>query len=117
MKFKIDENLPVEVKELLNEAGHDALLVVDQQLGGASDNIVSKICQEEKRVIVTLDLDFADIRTYPPQEFAVIIVLRLKRQDRVTTISVLKDLLEVLKTETLEQTLWIVDEQRIRIRE
>ena len=34
MKFKIDENLPREVAALLRDAGHDAMTVVDQGLGG-----------------------------------------------------------------------------------
>jgi len=34
MKFKIDENLPLEVAVALREAGHDAMNVVDQGLGG-----------------------------------------------------------------------------------
>lgn len=117
MKFKVDENLPVEVKVLLNKAGHEALSVVDQQLGGETDNVISRICQQENRAIITLDLDFADIRTYPPKDFAGIIVLRLKRQDKITVATVIEGLAEVLKIEPLEQTLWIVDEQRIRIRE
>ena len=32
MKFKTDENLPVEVVGLLQHEGHDALSVVGQQL-------------------------------------------------------------------------------------
>jgi uncharacterized protein DUF5615 len=35
MKFKIDENLPIEAAALLREAGHDALTVHDQNLRGA----------------------------------------------------------------------------------
>jgi len=35
MQFKVDENLPIEVAELLNVAGHDALTVLDQKLGSA----------------------------------------------------------------------------------
>lgn len=34
MKFKIDENLPVEAVLLLREAGHDALSVHEQGLRG-----------------------------------------------------------------------------------
>jgi hypothetical protein len=30
MRFKVDENLPAEVAQLLRAAGHDALTVVDQ---------------------------------------------------------------------------------------
>ena len=34
MRFKIDENLPVEAAELLRQAGHDAVTVLEQHLGG-----------------------------------------------------------------------------------
>ncbi|MBF0173618.1 MAG: DUF5615 family PIN-like protein [Magnetococcales bacterium] len=40
MKFKIDENLPAEVTVFLRSAGHDALSVRDQDLGGANDDRV-----------------------------------------------------------------------------
>ena len=35
MKFKIDENLPVEVTNLLTEHGHDAMTVFQENLDGA----------------------------------------------------------------------------------
>jgi hypothetical protein len=34
MKFKIDENLPVEVAELLRQAGYETATVYDQNLMG-----------------------------------------------------------------------------------
>ncbi|MGH9319373.1 MAG: DUF5615 family PIN-like protein [Vicinamibacteria bacterium] len=34
MKFKVDENLPIELADLLNEAGHNAVTVHDEKLGG-----------------------------------------------------------------------------------
>lgn len=117
MKFKVDENLPVEVTALLQRAGYDALSVVDQNLGGKADKIISRVCRDENRAIITLDLDFADIRTYPPSEFAGIVVLRLKNQDKFAVTAVMEDLLKVLEKESLDKRLWIVDEQRIRIRE
>ena len=33
MKFKTDENMPVQAAEDLPQAGHDAMTVVDQNLG------------------------------------------------------------------------------------
>jgi hypothetical protein len=82
MRFKVDENLPVEVAQLFREAGHEATTVRDQQIGGSGDAMVASICQQETRVLVTLELDFADIRTYPPAHYAGVIVLRLWRQDK-----------------------------------
>jgi predicted nuclease of predicted toxin-antitoxin system len=45
-------------------------------LAGAADPKVAAVCQAEARVLFTLDLDFADIRTYPPGDYAGIVVLR-----------------------------------------
>ena len=37
MRFKLDENLPAELTELFRQAGHEAVSVLDQGLGGAAD--------------------------------------------------------------------------------
>ena len=37
MKFKTDENLPLQAAELLRSAGHDADSVLDEGLSGTSD--------------------------------------------------------------------------------
>jgi predicted nuclease of predicted toxin-antitoxin system len=37
MKFKIDENLPVEVAESLRQMGYEATTVLEQGLGGGAD--------------------------------------------------------------------------------
>lgn len=117
MKFKVDENLPVEAVEVLRQAGYDALSVLDQQLGGEMDIGIARICQQEERIIVTLDLDFSDIRAYPPRDYSGIIVLRLKRQDKLTVTAVVQRLIKALANTPLDNRLWIVDERRIRIRE
>ena len=77
MRVKLDENLPVQLKRLFAESGHDAATVVDEGLGGASDTEVAAVCIGEERVLVTQDLDFCDIRTYPPVEYFGIVVFRL----------------------------------------
>ena len=76
MNFKTDENLPIEVAESLRQRGHDVLTVMDQQLAGRPDTDVATICQSEQRALVTLDLDFADLRAYPPDAYAGLVVLR-----------------------------------------
>jgi predicted nuclease of predicted toxin-antitoxin system len=116
MEFKIDENLPIDAAELLRSAGHDATTVLDQNLGGRSDPDIARICQREGLVIVTLDTDFADIRTYPPERYPGLIVLRLKTQDKLHVLNVLNRLIPALSSEPLQGRLWIVEEERIRIR-
>jgi predicted nuclease of predicted toxin-antitoxin system len=116
MKFKIDENMPLEVTELLTKAGHDSTTVPEQNLTGTSDTRLASKCQKEKRILVTLDNDFADIRTYPPDKFPGIIVLRLDRQDKPHVLEVLSQAIHLLPKEPIEKHLWIIEENRIRIR-
>jgi len=116
-RFKIDENLPTEVAQVLAVAGHDATTVLDQNLGGEADSQISAICLAEGRVILTLDLDFADVRSYPPDEYAGIIVLRLSLQDKQSVIAIAQKLVVLLEHEPSSGKLWIVDETRVRIRD
>lgn len=116
MKFKVDENLPSEVTALLREVGHDSLSVLDQTLGGADDDKIFNVCREEKRILVTLDLDFANVQAYPPSMGCGIIVLRLVWQDKNTVIAAVRRLLSILKRESPKRKLWIVEGERIRIR-
>lgn len=117
MRFKVDENLPVEVAELLQRAGHEALTVHDQGLAGETDSALATACQSEHRALITLDTDFADIRTYPPGHYSGLVVLRLKQQDRRRVLEVVSRLVKAIAVEDLVRHLWIVDERRIRVRD
>ena len=116
MKFKTDENLPVEVVDLLRQAGHDALSVMDQQLAGHPDEDVAAVCQAEQRALVTLDLDFSDIRSYPPEDYEGIIVLRPVLQTISSILRLTTRAVSLVDTESLAGRLWIVDENQVRIR-
>lgn len=78
MKFKVDENLPEDLSELLRDAGWDSMTVVAQQLGGEIDPEIARVCREEQRVLVTFDRGFSNIGAYPPANSAGMIVFRLK---------------------------------------
>jgi predicted nuclease of predicted toxin-antitoxin system len=116
MRFKVDENLPIEVAEVLRQAGHDAATVLEQRYGGSADERLASLCQRENRALLTLDMDFADIRSYPPAEFPGLIVLRLRQQDKPYVLDVLVRLIRTLDQEPTERHLWIVEENQIRIR-
>ena len=92
MRFKLDENLPWEAARPLESAGHDVTTVLSQQMGGWPDEQIASAIFEEQRVMITLDLDFADIRAYPPDSLPGIIVVRTKSQDRESIISALESL-------------------------
>lgn len=116
-RFKLDENLPREAEALLREAGHDVHTVLDEHLGGNPDPRVFDASQAENRILLTFDLDFSDIRLYPPASHKGIWVLRPHTQSIDNTLALLRGALVVLETEPARGRLWIIEPERVRIRE
>jgi predicted nuclease of predicted toxin-antitoxin system len=117
MEFKIDENLPIEVAGILRASGHDARTIHDQQMVGKPDPGLALVCQSERRALITLDLDFADIRAYPPGDHPGIIVLRPLTQSKPSVVALVEQRLPLIEVEPLHGRLWIVQENGLRIRE
>jgi len=97
-------------------AGHDAHSVVEQALGGQTDERVINVCRREYRALITLDLDFSNILAYPPSKFTGIVVLRLANQAHITVEAAIRRMLALLQEEPLVGMLWIVEERGVRIR-
>lgn len=117
MRFKLVENLPESARETLLSRGHDIHTVAQEQLAGASDPAVLAACIREGRILITLDLDFSDIRRYPPGTYPGIWVLRPTRQTFSAIRSLLIAALQGCVNESAAGALWIVDDRRIRIRD
>ena len=116
-RFKLDENLPRDAEALLRNGGHDVHAVLDQELGGHSDSRVFGASQAEGRILITFDLDFSDIRAYPPASHKGIWVLRPHTQSIDNTLALLRTALIVLQAEPTQGRLWIVEPDRVRIHE
>lgn len=114
MKFKLDENMPADLATRLREEGHDVVEVVEEGLGGEDDPPVLAAATAEERILLTFDLDFADIRHYRPGTHAGIVVFRLHDQRWRTLEGPVDRLLAGGKLEDLEKGLAIVDETRVR---
>jgi len=117
LKFKVDENLPVECAEYLQAAGYEADTVGAEALSGSQDHVLFDHCKREQRILITLDLDFANVQVYAPRTHPGIVVLRPPNQDKWTLLSVLRRLLEVLPSRSPNGQLWIVEADRVRYRE
>jgi len=118
MRIKIDKNMPVSVINVLENAGHDAHSVYSEGIEGCSDRQLIAMCKKEQRLLITLDNDFSNIFAYPPEKFEGIIVLRVENQSKIAVINLVNKLLPVLTAneENICGNLWVVEENRIRIR-
>ena len=116
MRFKVDENLHEDLVVALRREGHDAQTVYDEQLRGSPDAAIAEVCQREERVLVTLDLDFGNIREYPPEDYPGLMVLRVVDQSRPHVLQVFSQVFELLPRQPLSGHLWVISESGVRIR-
>ena len=77
MRFLVDANMPRSTLALLAALGHSGEYARDLGMGRSTDAEIAARARNLGAAIVTRDVDFADIRNYPPQEFQGIIVLRM----------------------------------------
>lgn len=77
MKFLLDANMPRSALVVLREAGHEANHVRDLGLGDATDACIDERARSMVAVIVSRDLDFADVRRFPPEPRPGLLVLRM----------------------------------------
>ncbi|MBK8938272.1 MAG: DUF5615 family PIN-like protein [Polyangiaceae bacterium] len=82
MKLKLDENLPTSAKGRLQHLGFEVDTVLDEGLGGRSDDEVFAAAQREQRLLVTQDLDFSDMRKFAPGTHAGIFIARVPEPDQ-----------------------------------
>lgn len=108
--------MPEALSEFLIAAGHQAETAFGEKLAGAKDPAVLQAAAREGRVLITFDLDFANIRTYPPGSHAGIVVFRLKDQRWRTLRQPVQHLLDETDLDILQGSLAIVEATRVRYR-
>ncbi len=116
MKFKVDENLPAEIAADLRAAGHDADTVPDQGLAGSPDTVIMTRVQAEARVMLTMDKGIADIRAYPPAQYAGIVLFRPASTGRAAVLAFVRQHLPAMLSSSLSGHLFVVSETGIRSR-
>src|SRR5215510_15803925 len=75
MTFLVDADLPRSAADVVCRHGYDTVDVRDIGLRHANDREIASHAQRAQQCLVTSNCDFADIRNYPPQHYAGIVVL------------------------------------------
>lgn len=75
-----------------------------------------QVCRDEQRILVTLDLDFANPLTFDPRLTAGVVVLRLTRSPSPSElVAAIATLLNSLGDRSIDGSLWIVRPDRVRV--
>lgn len=116
MKLKLDESLPHRLTEPLRSLGHDVSAARDENLLGEPDEVIAAAALQEQRLLLSLDLGFADIRTYPPGAHPGIVVFRLAIPSFRTIEKLVTDFVRRSDLAALRGCTVMVEPGRIRVR-
>lgn len=113
---KLDENLGRTHVKFLRELGYEADRVHDQGLSGANDEKVWERVCAEGRFLITLDLDFSDVRRYRPGSHPGILLVRARSRSREAVLQALRRVLAEQPLESLRGCLAVATEELTRVR-
>jgi|ERR1700733_9197121 predicted nuclease of predicted toxin-antitoxin system len=118
MRFLIDANLPRSLIAAIQRFEHQVEFARDIGLAAASDEAIGARARQSGAALLTRDLDFADIRRYPPEQYPGIVVLRLPDDTVAEEIVRVAErfLKEPVFLEHLAGRLAIVETDRVRFR-
>lgn len=114
MRFLVDENLPIDVVELLQDAGHDVSYVRESEHRGASDKEIWRLAVQERRVILTRDLDFPLMELPPPPGIVLIRVPDTYRRRQIA--DVVARFIETNAFQQVEGAITVLSPGRVRTR-
>src|SRR5262245_57216944 len=115
MKFKLDENMPVDLVRVLSGLGHDVDTVPEEALTGRPDSDVWACTQEAERLLITQDLDFGDRRRFAPGTHNGILLVRLAYPCRQTLLDRVGMLFLNEPIEEWHGSLVVVTDRKIRV--
>jgi len=116
VRFLVDMNLSPAIADGLRSLRIDAVHVRDVGLGRASDEEIFRFAATERRIIVTADLDFADIVAASRTVIVSVILLRLRNAVPSRGLARLQAVLSLAAEPLSAGAIVIVYEDRIRIR-
>ena len=120
LRFLADQCISNTIIRALRDAAHEVVRLKDVLPVESPDAIVIAKAQEIDAIVLSLNGDFADIVTYPPQHFKGIVALQMRNHPEVLDhlMARLTGYIAVPPaTEHYRGKLLVVDVNRIRIRE
>ena len=116
MKLKLDENISRHLKPVLENVNHDVLTVSDQGLLSQNDTTIGKAAKTEGRMLLTLDLEFGDLRKYPPGRHPGIILFRPRSFGPLAVNRFVEGFVRDTDLDQFSGCVVVVDPSRVRVR-
>lgn len=117
MKFFLDTNIPYSALEIFKVLKLEAAHARDVGLSRADDKEIIEYAIKNNSIIVTKDLEFANITVFPVELHHGIVIMRLPSFFKASQfVNVLRDFLKSIDVKGLKKSIAIVKVGRYRIR-
>lgn len=116
MKLKLDENLSRHLKPTMLALQHDVTTAAEEGRLSQPDPIVGAAAKNEGRMLLTLDLEFADMRKYTPGNHPGVILFRPRSFGPLAVNRFVEDFLQENDLEPFRGCIVIVEPARVRVR-
>ena len=113
MRFKLEENLPVELAAELRAMGHDTDSVADEGHCGEADPAIVEAASIADRVRLTLDKGIADVRS---QRRTAVVLFRPDSAGRRAVLRFVRERISRIAAMDLAGRVTVVGPSRIRQR-
>lgn len=116
MKFKLDENLPFNLKRIIESKGnHQVDSVYHEKISGIDDRSLLEHYLKEKRILITLDQDFESEKLHPSDSHFGIIILKQKMQGKQAVSSLFASFLKNYDLDKVKRKKIVIEPKFIRI--
>jgi len=116
MRIKLDENIPTRLSRVLAALGHETDTVVGEGLRGCDDMEVWRAAQTAGRFLVTQDLRFSDLRSFPPGTHHGVLLVRLRDPGRDALYERVRAAFSGSDVRTWQGSLVVLTERKLRVR-
>ena len=116
MKFLLDENVDLPLRDHLREQGYDATAIAADYARSIKDHEVLAITRAEGRILITNDKDFGVLIFQQQLPHAGVIFFRLRDEDIPTKIARLEAVLAEHAEALAAGAYIVVTDRRIRVR-
>ena len=113
---KLEEHLGKATLQLLRAGEYDVGTVLGERLSGSTDELLWSRVVADGRLLITLDLDFSDVRRFRPGTHPGILLIRARSTSSSAVLRVLRRVLAERSLEDLRGCLAVADERSTRVR-
>lgn len=116
MKFLADMGVSPLTVQALRQRGYDAVHLMDERLERLPDPQIMVKAMQEKRIVLTFDLDFGDLLAASADILPSVIIFRLKTPTPAITTERLLAALSEFESALMNGAILTVEDKRYRLR-